>query len=120
MTFTEGHPITRNFRAVRFHDESCWELAGDSSAVRVPATAVEDGRPRPLMWTFEPSKGRVFVSILGHFSWTFDDPLFRILVLRGIAWAAREPVDRLNDAVLLGASLAVRGLPVPRRGRTPV
>jgi hypothetical protein len=48
----------------------------------------------------------VFVSIPGHFSWTFDDPLFRVLLLRGIAWAAREPVDRFNDLVWPGAELA--------------
>jgi type 1 glutamine amidotransferase len=47
----------------------------------------------------------VFVSILGHFSWTFDDPLFRVLVLRGICWTSRQPVDRLNDLALPGARL---------------
>ena len=45
----------------------------------------------------------VVVSIPGHFAWTFDDPLFRVLLLRGIAWAAREPVDRFNDLVTPGA-----------------
>ena len=35
-----------------------------------------------------------FVSILGHYSWTFDDPLFRLLLLRGIAWSAGEDADR--------------------------
>ena len=51
-------------------------------------------------------KGRVFVSIPGHYSWTFDDPLFRVLLLRGIAWAAKEPVDRFNDLVWPGADVA--------------
>jgi len=46
------------------------------------------------MWTTEKGQGRVFVSIRGHYCWTFDDPLFRILLLRGIAWTAKEPVDR--------------------------
>jgi type 1 glutamine amidotransferase len=45
------------------------------------------------------------VSIPGHFSWTFDDPLFRILLLRGVAWTAKEPVDRFNELVTLGARL---------------
>jgi hypothetical protein len=49
--------------------------------------------------------GRVFVSIPGHFAWTFDDPLFRVLLLRGIAWAAREPVDRFNQLVVPRARL---------------
>jgi type 1 glutamine amidotransferase len=56
------------------------------------------------MWTFEPKiGGHVFVSIPGHFAWTFDDPIFRSLLLRGIAWTANEPVDRFNDLILPGA-----------------
>jgi type 1 glutamine amidotransferase len=48
----------------------------------------------------------VFVSIPGHYSWTFDDPLFRLLLLRGIAWSAGESVDRFNALALPGARLA--------------
>jgi hypothetical protein len=40
----------------------------------------------------------------GHYTWTFDDPLFRIL-LRGVCWTAREPVDRLSELATLGARL---------------
>lgn len=58
------------------------------------------------MWAVDHNPGRVFVRIPGHYSWTFGDPLFRILVLRGIAWTAREPVDRFNELVPLGARLA--------------
>jgi putative heme-binding domain-containing protein len=84
------HPIGRNFAAVHFHDESYWRLVGDRRLLSLIATGVEDGESQPLFWTLEPSKGRVFVSIPGHYAWTFDDPLFRILLLRGIAWTARE------------------------------
>lgn len=101
-----GHPIARNLDRVKFHDESYWNLAGEAGKIGLLATAVEEGRPQPLLWTLEPGKGRVFVSILGHYSWTFDDPVFRILLLRAIAWAAREPVDRLNDLVLPGARVS--------------
>jgi type 1 glutamine amidotransferase len=88
---------------VKFVDESYWQLVGDRSKVRTLATGVEDSERQPLFWTLEPEHGRVFVSIPGHFSWTFDDPLFRVLLLRGIAWAAKEPVDRFNDLVWPGA-----------------
>ncbi len=72
-------------------------------------TGIEDGQPRPLFWTRQAGKGRVFVSIPGHFTWTFDDPLFRVLILRGIAWTAREPVDRFNElATLVRASVTER------------
>ncbi len=99
------HPIGRNFAAVHFHDESYWNLVGDPKRVTLLASGKEDGQAQPLFWTLEPAKGRVFVSIPGHFAWTFDDPLFRVLLLRGIAWAAREPVDRFNDLVTVGARL---------------
>src|SRR5262249_32425322 len=83
------HSIARNFEKLQLEDESYWMLQGDLPAGRVIATAVEEKEPRPLFWTTEPSKGRVFVSIPGHYSWTFDDPLFRVVLLRGLAWAAR-------------------------------
>jgi type 1 glutamine amidotransferase len=100
-----GHPIARNFSQVNFVDESYWQLVGDPSRVRLLATGIEDDKPQPLFWTYEPSKGRVFVSIPGHLSWTFDDPLFRVLILRGIAWTAGQPVDRFNNLTTLGARI---------------
>ncbi|HEY8504182.1 MAG TPA: ThuA domain-containing protein, partial [Gemmataceae bacterium] len=97
------HPVARNFDKVRFIDETYWRLTGDPGRITPIASAVEEGEPRPMFWTRQQGKGRVFVSILGHYAWTFDDPLFRILLLRGMAWAAKEPVDRFNDLATLGA-----------------
>src|SRR5262245_45935260 len=98
-----SHPVARNFERLKLEDESYWMMTGELPKERVIATQVEDKEPRPLFWTTEPARGRVFVSIPGHFSWTFDDPLFRVLLLRGIAWSAKEPVDRFNDLVWPGA-----------------
>ena len=86
-------------------DESYWKLRGDLSKATVLATAPDDGEPQPLFWTIDHNPGRVFVSIPGHYSWSFDDPMFRILLLRGIAWTAKEPVDRFNEAVYPGAGV---------------
>src|SRR4051794_20895366 len=61
-------------------DESYWELTGELPAERVLATQEEAGAARPLFWTTQSAKGRVFVSIPGHCSWTFDDPLFRVVL----------------------------------------
>jgi putative heme-binding domain-containing protein len=102
------HPIGRNFSKVHFHDESYWNLVGDPKQITLLASGKEEGAEQPLFWTLEPSKGRVFVSIPGHFAWTFDDPLFRVLLLRGILWTAREPVDRFNALVTPGARIAER------------
>ncbi len=99
------HPIVRNFDRLNLYDESYWKLTGNPSDVTLLATSVEDGMATPQMWTTEKGAGRVFVSIPGHYSWTFDDPLFRILLLRGIAWTAKEPVDRFNELVPIGARM---------------
>ncbi len=99
------HPIMRNFQTLQLYDESYWELTGDTNDVTLLATSTEDGVPTPQMWVRQHPQGRVFVSIPGHYNWTFDDPLFRILLLRGIAWTANEPIDRFNELVPLGARM---------------
>jgi len=99
------HPILRNFESLQLYDESYWRLAGNPQDITLLATSVEDGAAQPQIWTHEKGDGRVFVSIPGHYSWTFDDPLFRVLLLRSIAWTAREPVDRFNELASLGARL---------------
>jgi type 1 glutamine amidotransferase len=102
-----AHPVTKGFERVKFVDESYWQLIGDASKIHLLATGPEEGAPRPLIWTHEPhgpDKGRVLVNILGHYNWTFDDPLFRVLLLRGMTWCAREPdTDRLTHLAMTGA-----------------
>jgi putative heme-binding domain-containing protein len=107
IDFSPGrdHPIARNFDGAAFHDESYWNLVGDAKRIRLIGTGMEDGAAQPLFWTATSGKGRIFVSIPGHFAWTFDDPLFRTLLLRGIAWSAGEPVDRFNELVKPGARI---------------
>jgi putative heme-binding domain-containing protein len=98
------HPVARGLNHLGFVDETYWNLVpGDGAAPTIIARAQEDGATHPQFWTTEPpGGGRVFVSIPGHYSWTFDDPLFRIILLRGLAWSAREPVDRFNALVKTG------------------
>lgn len=114
------HPIIRNFQRLHLHDESYWKMTGDPGRITVLATGEEEGEPVPLFWTAEPeitgagsggdgAAGRVFVSIPGHYSWTFDDPLFRALIFRGIAWTSREPVDRFNSLLEAGLEPAPAG-----------
>jgi type 1 glutamine amidotransferase len=97
------HPIARNFSNIRWVDESYWQLSGDASRINLLGTSLEDGQPQPQFWTVERGRGRVFVSIPGHYMWTFDDPAFRTLQLRGIAWAGRRNIDRFNELVTLDA-----------------
>jgi putative heme-binding domain-containing protein len=99
------HPIARGFGKLRLTDESYWDLTGDLAGIEILGAGVEDGKARPLFWTRQQGKGRVFVSIPGHYTWTLDDPLYRILLLRATAWAAGEPVDRFNELATIGARM---------------
>jgi len=110
VDWTNGgsHPIARNLSQIALHDESYWNLVGDTKAKLLAIGGVESGNVRPpLFWTVEPNRGRVFVSIPGHYSWTFDDPIYRAVLLRGIAWVSHESVDRLNSLVPLGVDFAL-------------
>ncbi|HWN96562.1 MAG TPA: ThuA domain-containing protein [Methylomirabilota bacterium] len=92
------HPITRGLpERIDLIDEPYWPLIGDTNSVRVLASAKVDGEARPLIWTQEKGKGRIFASVPGHYTWTLNDPLFRLVLLRGIAWAAGENAGRLQD-----------------------
>ncbi len=98
------HPIARNLSKVSFIDETYWNLVPSrETKPNHLATAIEAGASHPQCWVTEPAPGgRIFVTLGGHYSWTFDDPVFRTLVLRGLAWTANEPVDRFNNLVRAG------------------
>ena len=91
-----NHPITRGFpKAVHLMDETYYHFQGDPGRMTVLATCDErvakdkpETRPEPIFWCRQEGKGRVFTCVLGHFMWTFDDPLVRLLLLRGMAWSA--------------------------------
>jgi type 1 glutamine amidotransferase len=88
-------------------DETYWPPTPIMESVKVLATSVEDKAKKrstptaaqPMFWCYERGKGRVFGCVPGHSARTFDDPLFRKLLLRGIAWAAGE-CPLLFDEVL--------------------
>jgi len=105
LVFTQpDHPITRGFPTLHFTDETYWSMRGDVSRLNVLGISVEDSSPRPELWTMERHRSRIVGCIPGHYTWTFDDPLFRILVFRAICWAAKhENPDRLAELALIGA-----------------
>jgi putative heme-binding domain-containing protein len=106
LQIVPGHPITTGLPRLKLEDESYWNLTGDASGIDVLATGIEEGEARPLVWARTHGRGRVFVSIPGHYTWTFDDPPFRVLLLRGIAWSAGEPLERFRDLVTVGARIS--------------
>lgn len=101
----KAHPLAAGFTDFKIPDESYWRLTGDLAAAqgKVLATSLEENAPTPQMWTREAGAGRVFVSIPGHYTWTYDDPLYRILIFRGLMWTAKQPLDRLAPFSIIGA-----------------
>jgi putative heme-binding domain-containing protein len=97
FTDRKDHPITKGFKELELLDEPYWPLFGDPSRVEVLATAEVEGEARPLVWTYNKGPGRVFVSIPGHYTWTLDDPLFRVLAVRAIGWAAASDAGRIES-----------------------
>ena len=130
-----GHPICLGvLQQLYFLDEAYWPLYGDRSKVDILATSKEatanfalrdengkldfsnmgaiqqkwpeaPTKDEPIFWTYERGKGRVYGCILGHYTWTFDDPYFRMLLLRGMAWAAGASPYRFDELVLRGATV---------------
>lgn len=103
------HAVTAGFpldRIVTFVDETYSRMLGDLSGWTVLATSAEPSGDEPQVWLREVGRGRVFVCIPGHSTWTHDDPIYRLLVFRGLLWAARQPLGRLNELVTVGARIA--------------
>jgi type 1 glutamine amidotransferase len=108
------HPICLGLpKTIHLLDEAYWPLKGDRSKVTILATSDEtisedsdETRPEPMFYAYQCGKGRVFSCILGHYTWTFDDPYFRILLLRGMAWAAGESPYRFDRLVMRGVPLS--------------
>ncbi|MEM9110285.1 MAG: sulfatase-like hydrolase/transferase [Planctomycetota bacterium] len=68
---------------------------------RVPASMLSEDKS-PVFWTYEPGQGRVFGTTLGHNTFTYFDPEFRIVIFRAMAWAVREKPDPFMPLVFEG------------------
>ncbi len=95
-------------------DELYWNLTGDPEEVTTLVTSPAgpefatpappkpedlDGQAWPVMWTMERGPGRVFATVLGHNYFSFNDPFFRIILLRAMAWAMKESFDPFKPLV---------------------
>ena len=111
-----GHPISRGLpQTLVLNDEPYWPPTPPADASRVTVLAVtrektgdetSQENPQPLFWTCSDGRGRVFGCVPGHYTWTFDDPWFRLWLLRGIAWAAGEVPCRFDGLALRGARVS--------------
>jgi type 1 glutamine amidotransferase len=106
-----GHPILAGLPdTLHFNDEMYFPLFGHPDSVTQLATSTESfqgqSAPRTALWTYSPpgKTGRVYGFLMGHYHASFSDPVFRILLLRGMAWAVNEDFGRFRRVVLDSAS----------------
>ena len=101
------HEITKGFPGSDIRpEEPYWNLLGEGEGTTTIAAMDADGAAQPQAWSVERGGGRIFVCIPCHFTWTHDDPLFRVLAYRGICWSAKRPLNRLDAAIYTGARVA--------------
>ncbi|MFA7174181.1 MAG: ThuA domain-containing protein [Kiritimatiellia bacterium] len=106
-----SHPICRNLPGkILLFDEPYWlpMLASDTASVKHIGCSLERTgeygvyETQPLFWTYTLGKGRVFGFVPGHYTYVFDDPWVRLLLLRSIAWCAGDSPYRLDTIALRG------------------
>jgi type 1 glutamine amidotransferase len=99
---------------IAFVDESYWPptpiIPGNTMHVLATSNEklgkdVSGSQAQPMFWTYAYGKGRVLGCVPGHYTWTFDDPYFRLLLLRGMLWSARQWPFRLDSLAFRGIAL---------------
>jgi type 1 glutamine amidotransferase len=82
-------------------DDEMFYLLRMAPAAHVLATTPDPaGKIVPQLWTYENTLPggrpyRAFVTLQGHRYSNFEQPSYQTILLRGIAWAGRRPLDTL-------------------------
>lgn len=90
------HPITQGLSDFDMHSEQYYMHTDPSNNVLAETVFTGehafwiDGNVMPVVWTRMYGKGRVFYASLGHVASDFDIAEARIIVERGMLWAAGE------------------------------
>jgi type 1 glutamine amidotransferase len=105
----KAHPITQGMTDFTITDEAFMKMTWAPSGVHALATVPMPGGERkgevvPQIWTYEHTvpggqPARAFVWMQGHTYTNFADARIEAMILRGISWAAKKPVDTLKDVV---------------------
>lgn len=81
------HPITRGLKPFEIIDET-YVMPDAAPGSHVLLTTTHPQSLHTIAWTRQYNKARVFCIALGHDALAYNNPAFRTLIERGIAWAA--------------------------------
>jgi type 1 glutamine amidotransferase len=108
------HPIMKDMTNLTIYDESFYTMTwsenpkihvlATNSIPGTPSAGTHKGEVVPQMWTLERpvangQTARSFAFMQGHTYANFQNYQIQRTLLRGIAWAAKRPVDELLDYV---------------------
>ncbi|MBI4663896.1 MAG: ThuA domain-containing protein [Verrucomicrobia bacterium] len=98
-----SHPIVKGISDFEIDDELFFRLRMTPETRTLATTVRTADDVVPQLWVYErPSDGgrshRAFVSLQGHNHSSFSHPEYRRILLRGIAWAGKRPVDLFTRA----------------------
>ena len=92
------HPITEGIKDFKMKSEQYYMHVDPSNEVQATTTFTGEfggtawiaGCVMPAVWTRAYGKGRVFYTSLGHVAKDFEVPEARLIMQRGLLWAAGE------------------------------
>ncbi len=87
-----AHPITNGLNTFEIHDET-YDRCEVDPTVRVLLTTNHPRNNKELVWVKKYRNSRVCYIQLGHDHHAYENPNYRLLVARGIRWAAGRPAD---------------------------
>lgn len=97
-----AHPVLQGVSDFEMDDEGFFLLRKAPEMHVLASAPMPDEGSVPQLWTYEKTVPggqpyRAFVSLQGHYYSTFELEPYRRLLLRGIAWAGKRPVDLLTQ-----------------------
>ena len=110
----KSNPIMKDMSDITIYDEAFYKMTwAEKPGIQVLATAKmpptrsageHKGEVVPQIWTYEHTAAdgqpaRAFVWMQGHTYANFSNYQIQRMLLRGIAWAAKRPVDELLEYV---------------------
>ena len=109
----KANPIMKDFPDMTLADDEAFEqmtwakdpaihVLANAVIADTPSAHIHAGEVVPQLWTYEHTlpggqPARAFVWMQGHTYANFTDPKIEPMLLRGIAWAAKKPVDELAE-----------------------